>query len=115
MHAPQRLVRHEALERFVAQRELANRQIALAANAALAADPVKGAVFHHPNGAVRMTGVEVVVPDADRLPPAAAYVADAGAAKFTVANAWLTLLTLDGHRQGRSADLRPRLPLVIQY
>src|ERR1700685_2313202 len=36
MHAPQRLARHEALKSLMAERELPNREIALASHAALA-------------------------------------------------------------------------------
>lgn len=84
-------------------------------NVALVADSVQGAMFRHPNGARRLTGVEVVAPSADRLPPAAAYVSDAGAAIFTTGKAWLMIITLDSGKQGKVRDLRPDLPLVIHY
>lgn len=86
-----------------------------AANLKLLDDPVKGAMFRHPNGARRITGVQVVMPSADRLPPAAPYVSDTGAAKFTVGNEWLMILTLDDGRQGKVHDFHPDLPLVIHY
>ena len=88
----------------------------IAANERLAADPVKGAMFRHPTGAQRITSVEIVAPRQDRLPEApAAYVEQAGAAKFTIGPAWRMILTLDGGRQGKSADLNPTLPLLVKY
>ena len=51
-------------------------------NAALARDPVKGAMFLYPNGARRLTGLRVVAPSADRFPPAATYMAGHGLVKF---------------------------------
>jgi Glyoxalase-like domain len=86
-----------------------------AANVALDADPGKGALFHHPNGARRITGMEVVVPSLDALPPAAQYVADTGAARFAVGGQWLMILTLDGGRRGVVRDLNPTLPLIVRY
>ena len=86
-----------------------------ALNRKLAADPVKGKMFLHPNGARRLTGVRIVVPDAADLPPAASYLSDAGVAKFDVGQAWLMEVTLDDGKQGVKKDLRPDLPLVIHY
>jgi hypothetical protein len=83
--------------------------------AKLSVDPVKGAMFQHPNGARRITGVDVIAPSAGELPPAAAYISDAGAATFSVGAAWLMTVTLDDGRQGKKVDLRPTLPAVIRY
>src|SRR2546427_7598290 len=44
-------------------------------NEALARDPVKGAMFLHPNGARRLTSLRVVAPSPDKLTSAASYVA----------------------------------------
>jgi len=85
------------------------------ANARVAADPVKGAMFHHPNGARRLTGVRLVAPDASALPPASRYLSDAGVASFDVGSAWLLEVTLDGGKQGATRDLRPGLPLIVHY
>jgi hypothetical protein len=87
----------------------------LAANAALAADPVKGAMFQHANGAKRMTEVEVIAPSTEGLPAVADYIAKAGAAKFTLGQEWLMVLTLDDAAQGQTRDLRPALPLQVRY
>jgi len=84
-------------------------------NEALARDPVKGAMFLHPNGARRLTGMQVVAPSADGLPPAASYIAEHGLVKFDVGKQWLLDVTLDDGTQGVTKDLRPDLPMVIHY
>ena len=84
-------------------------------NEALARDPVKGAMFIHPNGARRLTQLRVVAPSQDRFPPAASYVAAQGLVKFDVGSSWLLDVTLDNGRQGVTKDLEPDLPVVIHY
>jgi hypothetical protein len=84
-------------------------------NEALARDPVKGAMFLHPNGARRITGLRVVAPSADRFPPAAAYIAGHGLVKFDVGSQWLLDVTLDDGAQGVMKNLEPDLPAVIRY
>ncbi len=84
-------------------------------NARLARDPVKGAVFLHPNGARRLTGLRVVAPDADGLPPAASYIAGHGLVKFDVGGRWLLDVTFDGGKQGVTRNLEPDLPMVVHY
>jgi hypothetical protein len=84
-------------------------------NEMLARDPVKGAMFHHPNGARRLTGLRVVAPSADGLPPAASYIAGQGLMKFDVGGRWLLDVTLDNGKQGVSKNLEPDLPMVIRY
>jgi len=84
-------------------------------NEALARDPVKGAMFLHPNGARRLTGVRVVAPSADSLPPAASYIADHELVKFDVGSRWLLDVTLDGGKQGVTRNLEPDLPMVVHY
>jgi hypothetical protein len=84
-------------------------------NEALARDPIKGAMFLHPNGARRLTGLRVVAPNPDGLPPAASYIAGYGLAKFDVGNKWLLDVTLDNGRQSVTKDLQPDLPMVIDY
>ncbi len=68
-------------------------------NEALARDPVKGAMFLHPNGARRLTGLRVVAPDTDSFPPAASYIAGHGLMKFDIGNHWLLDVTLDNGKQ----------------
>jgi len=82
---------------------------------ALARDPAKGAMFLHPNGARRLTGLRVVAPSVDGLPPAASYIAGHGLVKFDVGSQWLLDVTLDNGKQGVTKDLQPDLPMVIHY
>ena len=84
-------------------------------NERLAQDPVKGAMFLHPNGARRLTGLRVVAPGADSLPPAASYIAGYGLVKFDVGRPWLLEVTLDHGRQRKTKNLEPDLPMVIHY
>jgi hypothetical protein len=84
-------------------------------NEVLARDPVKGAMFLHPNGARRLTGLRVVAPGADRFPPAALYVADHGLVKFDVGSQWWLEVTLDDGMQGITASLEPDLPMIVHY
>jgi hypothetical protein len=84
-------------------------------NEALARDAIKGAMFLHPNGARRITAMRVIAPNADRLPPAAKYVAALGLVKFDIGRQWLLDVTLDNGKQGVTRDLQPGLPLVVHY
>lgn len=84
-------------------------------NEALARDPVKGAMFLHPNGARRLTGLRVVAPRADRFPPVASYLAGLGLVTFDIGEHWLLDVTLDNGKQGVTKDLEPDLPMVIHY
>jgi hypothetical protein len=80
-----------------------------------ARDPVKGAMFLHPSGARRLTGLRVVAPSADGFPPAATYIAGHGLVKFDVGSHWLLDVTLDNGTQGVTKNLEPDLPTVIHY
>jgi hypothetical protein len=84
-------------------------------NTALARDPLKGAMFHHPNGTRRLTGLRAVAPDAGRYPPAAAWLAAHGLVKFDVGDRWLLEVTLDNGKRGVTKVLEPELPVVIRY
>jgi len=84
-------------------------------NVAAARDSVRGAMFLHPNGARRLTGLRVIAPAADRLPPAASYLADHDLMTFEVGGEWLLHVTLDRGAQHVTRDLRPQLPMVIHY
>jgi hypothetical protein len=85
------------------------------ANENLARDPVKGAMFHHPNGARRLTAVRVVAPSTESFPPSAAYIASHGLMKFDVGDRWLLELTLDNGKQRVTKNFQADLPLVIHY
>jgi len=84
-------------------------------NQKLAQDPVKGAMFLHPNGARCITGLRVVAPSAAGFPPAAAYIANFGQVKFDVGSQWLLEVTLDNGKQGVTKSLEPELPMIIHY
>jgi hypothetical protein len=84
-------------------------------NEMLVRDPVKGAVFLHPNGARRLTGLRVVAPGADGFPPAVSYLSRQGLVAFDVGGHWLLDVTLDNGRRGITKDLRPGLPMVVHY
>jgi hypothetical protein len=83
--------------------------------AALAKDPKMKGMFLHPNGARSLTSFKVVAPNADLLPPAAAYVQKQGLMKFEVGDGWVLEMTIDNGAQKVTKDLRPRLPLVVHY
>jgi hypothetical protein len=85
------------------------------ANEVLARNPATGAMFLHPNGARRLTGVRVVAPRADGFPPAASYIEGHGLAKFEVGTRWLLDVTLDNGAQGVTRNLEPDLPMVVHY
>jgi len=85
------------------------------ANEALVRDPANNAMFLHPNGSRRLTGLRVVAPAVERFPPAASYIAEHGLVTFESDSQWLLELQLDDGSQGRSIDCRPELPLVIRY
>jgi hypothetical protein len=84
-------------------------------NAKLARDPVKGAMFLHPNGTRRLTGLRVFAPRADALPPAVNYISKQGLAEFTVGSNWILDLTLDDGGQHITRELQPDLPLIVHY
>src|SRR5436309_14346456 len=84
-------------------------------NELLARDPIKGAMFLHPNGARRLTGLRVVAPSANGFPPAASYIAAHGLVKFDVGKGWLLDVTLDNGKQRKTKNLEPDLPIVIHY
>ena len=80
-----------------------------------ALDPVKDAMFLHPNGARRLTGLRVVAPEAESLPPSAAYIGARGLVQFAVEGRWRLDVTLDGGAKGVTRDLQPDLPMTIHY
>jgi len=84
-------------------------------NEMLARDPVKGAMFLHPNGARRLTGLRVVAPSADSFPPAASYIEGHELIKFDAGKHWLLDVTLDNGKQGIIKNLEPTLPMIIRY
>jgi Glyoxalase-like domain len=69
----------------------------------------------HPNGASRLTGVEIGLPGREPLSRAAATLQARGVASFQAADAWVLSLTFDHASPGLGADLRPALPLVLRW
>lgn len=86
-----------------------------ARNAQLARDPEKGAMFRHPNGARRLTGMRVVGPGPEVNPPAVKHIGEWGLMSFALGQEWLLEVTLDNGAQGLTKDLRPVLPLVLHF
>ena len=84
-------------------------------NETLARDPVRGAMFLHPNGARLLTSVRVIAPNAKSLPPSASYLAGHGLIKFELGKRWLLDVTLDKGKQRITKNLQPDLPMVIHY
>lgn len=71
--------------------------------------------FQHPNGARRITNLEIIVARPEGLPPSAQFVNTSGAAQMRASHEWLAVLTLDNGAQHQRADLRPALPLIVHY
>ncbi|HEY5713371.1 MAG TPA: VOC family protein [Allosphingosinicella sp.] len=88
---------------------------AAANRATIAAGGAAAEPFLHPNGARRLTGVQVSAPTRAGLPPSSTFVNLSGAAQLLVGTEWLMELELDHGGQNQSVDLRPRMPLVIRY
>ena len=84
-------------------------------NEIMARDPIKGAMFLHPNGTRRLTKFRVVAPDAASLPSSASYLSDLGLITFAVGKQWLLEVTLDNGKLGVTKNFEPDLPLVIRY
>jgi hypothetical protein len=82
---------------------------------AIAGGGAGAAMFHHANGARRVTALWIVAPTAEGLPPAAAFVNGTGAVALAQGSEWLMELTLDGGAQHRGIDLRPDLPLIVRH
>ncbi len=84
-------------------------------NEILARDPIKGAMFLHPNGARRLTKFRVLAPNAESLPPSTSYLSNLGLITFDVGKQWRLEVTLDNGRQGVTKNFEPELPLVVRY
>ena len=78
-------------------------------------DSAKSSVFLHPNGARRLSGVRVIAPSRDVLPPAAAFIAEHNLAQFDLGKEWMLDVTLDNARQAVTRSLAPTLPIVVHY
>jgi hypothetical protein len=69
----------------------------------------------HLISAAAITRVEVGVPGGGARSAAARSVEAAGAVSFMAADEHLMTMTLDAHRTGGTADLRPALPLELRW
>lgn len=73
------------------------------------------AVFQHPLGVQRITGVHLVSPGDYQPVTAVTYLEKLHIVSVQPGKEWLLELTFDGGKQGESKDLRPDLPLIIRY
>lgn len=90
---------------------IASQGVDEAANIRAAGD----AKFHHPNGARRITAVELIAPSSAQLPPSAGFVRASGALNINTGRGWLLSAEFDHGRRGKSRDFRPELPLLVRY
>ena len=73
------------------------------------------AVFQHPPGVQRITGVRLVSPGDYQPVLAVTYLEKLHIVSVQPGMEWLLEITFDGGKQGKSKDLRPDLPLMILY
>jgi len=69
----------------------------------------------HPIGVRSLTGVRITAPDTSDITPIAAMLQSAGVVTFQSGPIPLMELTLDNGTQGKVADARPTLPLILYY
>jgi len=83
------------------------------------ADPAeqakRGALYHHPIGARRLTAIRLTSPKAYEPIAALKYLQGKNLLSVGRGDQWLLELTLDGGARKGSKDLRPDLPVVIRY
>ena len=75
----------------------------------------RGARFHHPNGARRITAVRVISPRTYQPIPSLQFARSQHVLALGQGDQWLLELTLDAGRRKARRDLRPDLPLVVRY
>jgi len=69
--------------------------------------------FIHPAGMENITGVQVTHPHTDLDSPSIKAIQHL--ITFTIGDAHLLTVTFDNHRQGKTLDFQPYLPLIIHY
>jgi hypothetical protein len=69
----------------------------------------------HKLGLREITRVEMLTPSGDNLSPALAAVVSAGLVRMRPAKDYLVEVGFDGESQGREADCRPVLPLMLSW
>lgn len=83
------------------------------------ADPAeqakRGALYHHPIGSRRLTGIRLTTPDAYEPIAALKYLQEKDLLSVGRGNQWLLELSLDGGAKKSSKDLQPDLPVVVRY
>lgn len=94
---------------------LTPRETPKALSLSIGAYPSHGKGAENKNHTRRFTALKVIAPSADRLPPAASYVAANTPVTFETGSDWLLEVTLDEHRQRVTKDFRPDLPLIVRY
>jgi hypothetical protein len=72
-------------------------------------------VLDHPAGVRELTAVRIIGPWPERLSPALQAALQTGAFVLQQNSEFLAELGFDGEKQGRRADLRPSLPLVLSW
>ena len=75
----------------------------------------RGALYHHPIGARRLTGIRLTTPAAYEPIAALKYLQDRKLLSVGRGDQWLLEVTLDGGQKKNSKDLRPDLPVMIKY
>jgi hypothetical protein len=75
----------------------------------------EAAVFEHPWGVRRITGIHLVSPGTYQPVPALTFLEKIGVVSVQPGDEWLLEVSLDGAKQSKSKDLRPDLPLMIRY
>lgn len=74
-----------------------------------------GALYHHPIGSRRLTGIRLTSPGAYEPIAALKYLQEKDLLSVGRGDQWLLELTLDDGAKKSSKDLRPDLPIVIRY
>jgi len=75
----------------------------------------RGALYHHPIGAQRITAIRLITPKAYQPIPPLTWVQEQGVLSLKQEVTWAVELTLDDGKKGKLKDLRPDLPLILRY
>jgi glyoxalase-like protein len=99
---------------FISPRDPASSQSA-DPNAAHLGKRPSDAVFQHPNGARRITGIRLAMPGSYAPIEPLKYLESNGVLSTRRAGSWGVEVVLDGGSKKESRDLRPGLPVTIRY
>jgi len=75
----------------------------------------RAALYRHPLGVHKITGVTLIAPRAYKPIPPLTFVQAQGTVNVAQGKEWALELTFDEGKKKKSKDLRPDLPLVIHY